>query len=223
MASKQSRPLTAWSYSRLKLYEQCPLKFKLKNLDKLPEPKSPHAQRGIDIHKKGENYLLGKLSRVPKEYSAFAEEMRQLKKHEASAEEKWAFTRDWEPTGYFDRDVWVRQITDASVVYEDGVVDVYDFKTGRIYDDYDDQMEMFATGAMSIFELVEEVRTNLLFLDVGKPIRQSFKPTELPYLKDKWESRTEAMFSDLEFAPKRNRYCGYCHFRRSNGGPCPYG
>ena len=46
--------VTAWSYSRYADYTQCPLKFKLKHIQRLPTKGSPAMDRGSAIHKEGE-------------------------------------------------------------------------------------------------------------------------------------------------------------------------
>ena len=38
MALKEGNGVTAWSYSRLSDYQQCPARFKRKHIDKLPAP-----------------------------------------------------------------------------------------------------------------------------------------------------------------------------------------
>ena len=43
MALKKGNGVTAWSYSRLSDYQQCPAKFKHKHMDKLPDPPGPAA------------------------------------------------------------------------------------------------------------------------------------------------------------------------------------
>jgi len=52
---------------------------------------------------------------------------------------------------------------------------------------------------------------------------------DLPRLKKEWVARTKAMLNDKKFAPKPNRFCGFCHFRKDNvaqaitgGGRCQY-
>ena len=50
----------AWSYSALKLYEGCPARYKAEKINKIKQKKkSPAMERGIAIHKKGEDYLNG--------------------------------------------------------------------------------------------------------------------------------------------------------------------
>lgn len=221
---KKQKKITAWSYSRLSLYGQCPLKFKLQNIDKLPQPKAPAMQRGIDIHKLGEDYLNGKINRVPDEYKQFSKELKQLRKDGGCAEEKWAFNKDWEPLeSFFDAEVWNRMITDAHVEVDEQTIKVIDFKTGRVYDSYEDQMMLFATGTFSVYESIKRVETELWFLDQGKKITASFNISELAYFIKHWKKKVGPMFKDKKFSATANQYCKWCHYRKSNGGPCKLG
>ena len=92
--------LTAWSYSRYADYKQCPLRFKLKYLDKVPEGDvSPAMERGSVIHKEGERYLKDPtIDKVPDSYHHFAEVMQQLRELEPMVEQQWGFNSSWEPT-----------------------------------------------------------------------------------------------------------------------------
>jgi hypothetical protein len=44
----------SWSYSALKVYEECPYRTYLGRVKKIKEPTSPAAQRGTDIHQEAE-------------------------------------------------------------------------------------------------------------------------------------------------------------------------
>lgn len=220
-----SNGITAWSYSRYADYRQCPLRFKLKYIDKLPEPGSPAMQRGSDIHKKGEGWLLSKRKpKLPVEYQHFAEEMHQLKGLNPMVEQQWGFTRDWEPTSWFGKNTWLRVICDVAVVYEDGEADVIDFKTGRKYDTNVEQMQLFGSAIMFKFPEVHTVTARLWYLDQPRDnvVEDEYKRSSLPALRKDWEGKTRAMFKDKRFAPTPNEKCGWCNFSKDKGGPCPY-
>lgn len=74
---------------------------------------------------------------------------------------------------------------------------------------------------------VDEVRPRLVYVDEGVVYPDPRKPivytqADVPRLKELWAKRTKAMLSDTKFAPRPGAYCKYCHFRKSNGGPCRY-
>ncbi len=233
-----SNGVTAWSYSRYADYQQCPLKFKLKHIDKLKEPGSPAMQRGSDIHKKGELYLTatGK-PKLPEEYKHFASEMAQLRKLDPLVEQQWGFTSSWQPAsgdgrdphGWFANDTYLRIVTDVSVVYDDTTADIIDFKTGKMYATNQDQMDLFSTGPFMKFTKLELVTTRLWYLDIPdttgqgeNTVVQEFTRDDFERIKKEWAKRIRPMFMDKKFPPKPNDKCRWCHFRKENGGPCKY-
>jgi CRISPR/Cas system-associated exonuclease Cas4 (RecB family) len=233
-----SNGVTAWSYSRFSDYQQCPLKFKLKHIDKIKEPGSPAMQRGSDIHKQGENYLLSKgKAKVPEAYVHFASEMKQLKTLDPLVEQQWGFTKAWQPAtssgrdqhGWFAHDTYLRIVTDVSVVYDDNTADIIDFKTGKMYGTNQDQMDLFSTGPFMKFPNLELVTTRLWYLDIPDPandgsntVVQEFTRDDFERIKKEWDKRIRPMFMDKKFPPKPNPKCRWCHFRKENGGPCKY-
>ena len=51
--------IAAWSFSSLQSFEQCPRKVAFRQVDKIPEPSSPAAERGSEIHNLAERYVRG--------------------------------------------------------------------------------------------------------------------------------------------------------------------
>jgi hypothetical protein len=41
-------------------------------------------------------------------------------------------------------------------------------------------------------------------------------------LADDWEDKTRPMLNDTIFAPKPGNACRWCHWKKSNGGPCKF-
>lgn len=228
-----SNGLTAWSYSRWADYEQCPLKFKLKHLDRIKEPGSPQMQRGSDIHKEGELYLTDpKKRKVPVSYANFEAQMKQLKTLNPRCELQLGFTEQWKPAnggprdplGWFAKDTWLRIVMDVDVRYADHTADIIDFKTGRMYDTNEHQVELFSTAPFMEDPAITNVTTRLWYLDVPKDnevIREYSRKDAEAIMRD-WTKRVRPMFNDRRFAPKPNPKCRWCHFRKENGGPCKY-
>ena len=74
MPKKKSK---RWSYSRWSKYHDCPAQYEW---DYLLHPgkkiSSPAMERGLDIHKKAENFVNGKITGMPNELGYFASEFR---------------------------------------------------------------------------------------------------------------------------------------------------
>lgn len=214
----------AVSYSRISLYEQCPAKFYYKNIARLPEPERETLERGIKIHKAGEDFIKGDVAKVPKAYKAFEKEMVALRKQGAEAEKDWAFTRAWKPTGWFDKDCWMRVKTDVAVV-DKSLLRIVDHKTGKRYDDkHADSAQLYATGGVAIYDTIEKVRVEFYYLDLKKDNKATYEfgRAELIECRADWNRRAQRIEKDDKFLPRLNRYCDWCAYRASEGGPCPF-
>lgn len=217
--------ITAWSYSRLALWEQCPLAFKLKNIDKIKEEQSPAMARGDKIHKQMAAFAMGTGAR-PAEAAKFgqlSDELAAMPTDIKVVEQQWGFSKSWRPTGWFGKDTWLRVILDAGVIYPDGTADVVDFKTGKKYGTNKDQMELFALATFCRFPHLSHVTTRLWYLDSGDEEVAEFEQDNRSEAIEKWEQRVAPMFEDNVFAPRPNDKCKWCSFARSKGGQCKFG
>lgn len=218
-----TNPITAWSFSRLELYEQCPAKFKYRHIDKLPEPAHPAMARGAEIHKEAESYLKRDTLLPAPTLMSFGAMFAELREHSPMVEQQWAFTEKWKPTGWFAKDCWVRVIPDAAVLYEDDEAAlVIDFKTGKKHGENADQMELFALAAFSMFPMVKEVETRLWYLDAGEEVTETYANEGLAEAKQEWADRVAPLFNDEEFLPRPNFKCKWCAYSRAEGGPCKW-
>lgn len=219
--------VTAWSWSRFALYEQCPLAFKLKNIDKIEEPPSDAMQRGRDVHKALEQYIICKAD-LPAEvkhpfHRQLYAEMRAIPAENKVVEQQWGFTSKWKPMGWFGKDVWYRAVLDLGVMYDDLTYEAVDHKTGKKYGHNDDQMELFALSVMCKYPPVTHVTTRLVYIDSGEQEFGEFPATDREALKAKWEAKVAPMFADTTFAPRPNDKCRFCHFAKSKAGLCKFG
>lgn len=223
-----TKPITAWSYSRLAKWEECPAAFKFRNIDKIPEPQSPAMARGDEIHQNMAALLTDQPlpfpnAEPPRAFNKFMGMIEQIKANRPVVEQKWAFTDKWRVTDYFARDTWYRAILDAGVLWPDNSFTVIDWKTGKAYGENKEQMEQFAIAVFSRYPQVNTLETRLEYLDTGQEQHEEFSRAQLGALRSKWEGRVAPMFNDKVFTPRPNKGCTRCHFRKSNGGPCAFG
>ena len=201
----------AWSYSALEQYELCPRQYAWARIDKLPQPPSFHLERGIAIHAKAEQYLLGKIRGVPKELKAFSAEFKNLRKVETVPEQKVALTQQWELTEWFASDAWLRIIMDATVYIEPPLL--VDFKTGKIYEKNEHQSRLQAIVHMCIEPEVKKVNTEMWYLDQDKIKGWTYHRGTLEDDKQHWIDRVEPLFKEKKWAPTPNNLCGWCSFK----------
>lgn len=98
-----------WSISKLFMYEQCPMRFRLKYIDKLPElplPPDNPLERGNRIHKHLEDFVKGERSSLDgieaKAIDAFKPMIEHLRTlysvQQATVEEDWLYDHNWDMT-----------------------------------------------------------------------------------------------------------------------------
>jgi PD-(D/E)XK nuclease superfamily len=234
------RPLTSWSFSRYSDYKTCPLKAKLKHIDKIQEPKNPAMQRGADIHDLAEQFIKGKVAKLPPDLRPMEAEfkrMRQLYKKRPESmvvEDNWAFTKTWDETAWNDwTGCWVRIKLDCAHHEDETTLVVTDWKTGKfrpeLNEEYVEQLELYALSALLLHEHIEQVLPRLAYTDLGRiyPDGESepvlrYTRADVPKLRKRWETRVKPMMSDTIFAPRANDKCKWCWYGKSKvavGGP----
>lgn len=228
-AKKTVQKITQWSFSRWKCHDECPFRAKLQFIDKLKSPGSPAMARGDRIHKAAEAFVKGDTVKIDPGLKAVSTALRRYKKIGAQPELMLAVTRDWRPTGWFDANVWCRIKVDVLALIKlpkkKTVIEVIDYKTGQYKpgnEDYTKQLSLYAVGGLSVYAVAQEAHTSLLFTDHNKSEPAVYSRDDLPALRREWEERVTPMLEDTLFAPRPGWYCGRCHFRKSNGGPCDY-
>lgn len=231
MPTKAVERITSWSFSRWETYRECPLKAKLKFIDRKKEPGSAAMDEGSRVHALAESYVLNPKMKLPPELKLFKKEFADLRKRPVAVELTLAFKKDWSPTTYDDwGSCWLRIKIDAMYV-EKKIVTLIDHKTGKAREVSKEQMELYALGAFLAVPDAEEARANLWYLNKGVihgadgeegQADSIYKRAQLPTLIKTWEDRVKPMMSDTRFAPRPGQYCSYCHFRKSNGGPCRF-
>jgi hypothetical protein len=101
---------------------------------------------------------------------------------------------------------------------------VGDWKSGRIYPQHKQQLEIYAVVVFIHDEWIDDIVCEDFYLDQKKKATENYTRSQLERLKTLWERRTLAMFNDREFAPCPSNLCSYCQFRKSAGsGLCEFG
>lgn len=218
--------LIPWSVSMLHVYETCPLQYKKKYIERIPEPerplppgKSEHAnERGARIHEASELYVKGEREDLVEEAQAFEEDIEVLRDLYGAGsvmlEHDWCFDIDWNPCNRKERDSIF--IVDVAVWLQrpDWLL-VIDYKTGRPYPvKHMDQMQAYALAAFKKFPDLQQVSTELWYLDKDEISITSFKRAAAKPIENSFRNRVGRMRTDRTFKPASHMHaCRYCPYK----------
>jgi len=223
MTERLHRP---WSISQLHTYENCAYQHHMKYDLKIPEPERPlpkgkteHANdRGSRIHQGLEDYVRSDVLMMPDEAHDFAEDIDALREMypqgSVMLEHDWCFDADWLPCAREVRDCIM--IVDFAVwIVPDKWLLIGDYKSGRQYPvKHMDQMQGYALGAYRKFPQLEQVTTELWYLDQNDISSSTFKPRAADAIQNTIGRRVERMRTDTEHKPASHQYaCRYCPYK----------
>ncbi len=192
--------MNRWSYSSLKLFEQCPKKyFHLRVAKDHEEPESEAMLYGTRFHKAAEDYI--KEDKPLPSYFTFVksalDNLKQLP-GEKLCEYEMGVTEALEPCGFKDPNVWFRGIADLLVINrEAGEARVLDYKTGKSAKYADpDQLELMSLCVFKHFPEVKKVKSGLLFVVCNAFVKSKCDSEQQDILWKKWVDK----HSKLKFA-----------------------
>jgi CRISPR/Cas system-associated exonuclease Cas4 (RecB family) len=226
-----------WSYSKLDTYETCAFQFKLRYIDRMPEPPRPPdnpLERGNRIHDNLEGFVKGTASIKDNEARAIGEFKAPLERLQdlyaagmATAEQNWFIDQDW---GNCARDkVWLWSKLDFSVLDEhNGHAIVGDYKSGKSQYkaiNHVQQLQLYAAVTAIRYEWAERITAELWYVDEGhiKPFEVN-REEALRFI-GRFDERVQRLYKDRFFRPNPNKItCAYCPFGPKRGtGICPVG
>ena len=226
--------IKSWSFSRLQDYQSCPQKSYLKYVEKIPDPRpSPAADRGTAIHQLAEDYVRGKLKKVPQELSKFQTEFetlaQQFKQGFVSLEGEWGFDRDWQPCDYAT--AWGRIKADAVMQLSPEHYVVIDYKTGKKFGNeikHKEQLNLYALAVAIRNPDVQELTTENWYLDQkdGENLTSTDctrQQAMMKYLKY-FDRQAQEMTTATKFPTKANKFsCQWCPYSPRGTGDCKDG
>ena len=223
--------ITAWSYSALKVYEECPYRSYIQRVKRVPEPSNPAADRGSAIHKEAEDYVNATLGELPDSLKKFKdefEELRQLfEKAKVELEGEWGFTKDWEICGWMEGRTWARIKLDALVNESDTSARVIDYKTGKRFGNeisHSQQALLYAIGTFLRYPNLEFVQTELWYLDKGETAKQTYTRQEAMQFFPGFNSRAVRMTTETDFTPQPSKNnCRWCSYKNGDDPQCQWG
>lgn len=224
-------PLSSWSYSALKVFEECPYRSFIQKVKKIQEPSNPAADRGTQIHQEAEDYVKGELGELPKTLDKFKSEFEELRalfiEAKVELEGEWGFDLDWQPVGWMEKITWARIKLDALVHEDENSARVIDYKTGKKFGNeigHSQQCLLYAIGTFFRYPHIDYVQTELWYLDKGETTVKSFSRQEAMQFAPGFHRRAVIMTTTTDFSPTPSKdSCRWCSYRKGDYPECSWG
>lgn len=228
---EQLGELKSWSYSALKVFEQCPYRSYIAKVKKIQEESGPAAERGTMIHQQAEDYVNGTLGEFPDTLIKFKSEFEELREGFANAEVElegeWGFDLNWNPVGWMEKATWARIKLDALVHQDETCVRVIDYKTGKKFGNeigHSQQALLYAIATFLRFPDVQFAQTELWYLDLGETTVKSFTRDQAMQFMPTWHKRAVEMTTCDDFSPTPSKdACRWCSYRKGEHPECTWG
>lgn len=219
---------TAFSFSRLNWFEECPKKMHAVQIAKtFKEKESEQMTYGKYVHKALEMRIKHGTA-LPDTLSVLEPMMAKIadSKSKKHAEMQLAIDQDYDPCDWFGKRlpagkvVYCRSVVDLAVVSPNGEeAALFDYKTGKMSDDFT-QMRLTGAVFMQHFPNVKRVKLVYLWIKNNKPTDETMTREQIP---DVWASllprinRYQEAFVKEEFPARQGRHCNWCVVKS-----CPY-
>ena len=204
--------IAPWSFSIIKAFVQCPKQFyHEKILKEYPVEETEAMLYGTMFHSAAEEYVKdGTPMPVKFDYAVGALDSLQAKQGRKLCEYKLGLTKDLEPCGFFDKDVWFRGIADL-IILDGDLAWVVDYKTGKSarYADKG-QLELMALATFKHFPEVRRIRAGLLFIVAKDLIKDTYTKDSEDILWSKWlanYAKMEAAVANDVWNPRPSGLC----------------
>lgn len=205
---------TRWSFSSIKLFEQCPRKYHhIRILKDHVESETEAMLYGTRFHEAAEFYIKNNTP-LPQYFNFVKSTLDNLKQMsgEKLCEYEMGVKEDLTPCAFNDPDVWFRGIADLLILdHETGEGRVIDYKTGKSAKYADPgQLELMALCVFKHFPTIKKVKSGLLFVVCNAFIKDKHSADQQDVLWEKWVQRHNrlkvAMQTDV-WNPKPSGLC----------------
>lgn len=203
-----------WSYSSIKMYDQCPKKYYHVRVakDVKSEQGVEHLLYGKEFHKAAEDYVKG-VAPLPEKFHFVKSTLDNLKSRPGRilCEYEMGLTEKLEPCAFDSPDCWWRGIGDLVILEDDGTARVLDYKTGKSAKYADKgQLELMALAVFKHFPEVKRVKAALLFVVAKAFIKDNYRKEDEPKLWAKWLGEYAKLKRSYELNVWNPRTSGLC-------------
>ena len=204
----------AHSYSAIKLYENCPLRYyRQRVLKEVKDEDNQYTIYGSRVHEALEKRLRDN-EELPKDsvhYEPLVQAIeRTVGDGELFVEKQMTLTENLEPTDWFAPDAWFRGMLDVLIVKGTTAV-VMDWKTGKRKPDFD-QLELFALLTWKMYPDVDKVKASFVWLKDMAMDHEVYHRSQSNELWAKHMARIRRIYDSLENDNWPARPSGLCRF-----------
>lgn len=239
-------PISAVSYSRLSVFEQCPYQAYLKFVKDVSEMEPPEGletplKRGSRVHGEAEGYVRGYHPLTP-ELESFKDEFLGLRNRFSGApesillEQMWAFDVDWVPTdsSWKNKDnIWLRVKQDVFVMPEPTEAVLIDHKTGkRKYNEGKHYDQLMISGLAAAFKYpeIQIFKFENWYLDLNLHFPLELTREDVLANFKEYDQRLRSVTECTNFTPRPSeKACQFCPYRsgdinkwQKGTGDCKY-
>jgi hypothetical protein len=176
----------------------------------------------VDLHKVVEDCILGSDAPLPDTISHYQTWLQQLRGADAFPEHKVAINSRWESTSWDSPDVFLRGVLDLKHTADPATINVYDWKSGKIYDDHEDQRRLYSAFTFAEHPDAYQVRASHVYLDLGKVVSVDYHRDQMGAIRDNWDRRAAIVLGDTDYIPSPGYHCRWCSYSKANGGLCRF-
>ena len=205
-----------WSHSSLKDYEGCARRYhEVKILKKYPFKETQAVIYGKELHKAAEDYV-GKGEPLPEQFEFIQSTLDALmaKPGRKLVEYQMALTEDLQPTGWFDKSVWVRGVADLLIVDDDNLTAwVVDYKTGNNKYPDREQLKLMSLMVFAHFPHIREIKSALLFVVKNDMVKHTMTVDQTDAEWWRYRERVGRIAASIDadvWNPTRTPLCGWC-------------
>ena len=227
--------LSSWSFSTMLNFQLCKYRIKLEKIDKLQQPplvipkgKDEHPMtRGSRVHDAAERYVQGDPIDLIPELSKWSDELGKLRALYGrddivvEVEGDWAFTADWNPTGWMASDAWLRMKCDVAVFNGNEAL-IIDYKTGKKWGNevkFMMQAQLYQLGTFMRYPEIDTVYAEWWLTDEGVKTSYQFSREKGLLQLPMYQARGLQITTEERFPPNPNNIsCKYCPWRSEEKG-----
>lgn len=233
-ATARGRRLPAWSFSTGQKVAECPSRAARGKILREDDPAGPAAAKGSQVHDLLEAFVLHlKKNGAQAEYALpsylrpWAPELRRIvaEADDIVPEKEVALTASWRAAKSW-KAAKIRGKVDLLWVEHDDTLDLVDYKTGNVYPEHAEQLELYAVFGFTLYPWAERVRVADWYVTLEEPFvaEQTYtREADFKALLSKWQKRVRADLRRTTWPATRNRWCRTCPFNSKRGGDCVEG